>query len=142
MLDNGKGHNNSIIIFIGTIVLCILLLVLIYGILNVSIVGNVCEQGSDSSFSCGGATTIQFQYDDSTIHTDCMIGIFFLIYTICIAEIVSYKSIHKTNGFSLISTFFIIVSVIVVITSTIFLVKDLQYGNKPHLSGNQVILNN
>lgn len=140
MSGNSKEYS-SIIIFIGTIILCILFIILMNIVLNLSIVGNICERGAGDSFSCGGATTIQFQYDDSTSHIDYMIGIFFLIYTICIVEIVSYKSILNIKGFTLINTFLIIVSMLVVLTSTVLLIKDINYGNKPQLKDNQVLIN-
>lgn len=137
-----KSLDSKKIIGIGTIVLCILIVVLMFVVLDISTTGTVCQKTSNNTLDCGGATAIQFNYESGFLHTDSMIVIFLLMYSICIGVILSYYSLIKNKVFDFASTFLFIVSIVVVILGTVLLIEDVHYGNKPHIKDNQVLIDN
>ena len=142
-MNNESGKDKSkLIITIGTIVLCILFIVLLVGVLKLDVVGSVCTKTGSDSFSCGGGTTFQFKYPDNPYHTNNMTLIFVFMYSICIVEVVAFVTAIKNKKVSIAAAFLILISAMVIFVSTIFLIDDIHYGNDPHLKENQVLIEN
>ena len=132
--------NSLLILIVATILLVILTYVLFNIVLNVNSV-SVCNTGSGNSFDCGGATVLQYQYEEGFLHTASFILVCGGIICSLILLFLAFKSrLHQGN--IVMGTICLVIGIILLVINTIGIMNYLEYGNKPHLKGNQIVMNN
>ena len=141
--------NDKKVIIISTIALGLLFVFLIFVVLkyNPNAVSYCIKESRESlsyggyaeSFSCGGGSVGQFQYENETYHGILMFLTIGSMVIAVICELVALLSVIERKAFDFVISIFVIISAILSIISVNFLIKDKTYGNDPHLKENQVI---